>query len=300
MQKNKINQTNVNQRLDIVVGMYLQGMSRTSIRNLIKQGKILVNGHNQKAAYKLKELDVITIDYDESRQNIETILELPIIYEDDDCIVIDKPIGLLTHNKGNFNPESTIASFIAPKITNLEGDRAGIVHRLDRATSGVMICAKNPDAQKWLQKQFTQRKVKKTYVAIIKTGLQPIEAIIDMSIERNPHSPKQFRVGNNGKSAQTHYKILKSSDTYDLIELKPVTGRTHQLRVHLKQLGFPIVGDELYGGENHKRLMLHSKSLEITLPNRQRSTFNSVLPSEFNVLCLTLEKPSTLGRAKQA
>lgn len=282
MQKIQIEQTNVKKRLDVAVGTYLKGLSRTSIRSLIVQGLILVNGQKQKTGYKLKELDVITIDYDKSEQNLETAIDLPIIYEDEDCVVVDKPIGILSHSKGAFNPEPTVASFIASKLQDLKGDRAGIVHRLDRATSGVMICAKNLKAQSWLQKQFSTRKVKKTYLAIIKAGLNPEEAIIEMPIERNPKQPKQFRVGVNGKSAVTNYKILKSNDNYSLIELKPTTGRTHQLRVHLLQLKYPIIGDILYSKQSANRLMLHASELEITLPNKTRQNFVSKIPKEFS------------------
>ncbi len=282
MQKIKVDQINTKQRLDIVVGRHLPGISRTSIRGLIEQGKILVNNKLQKAGYKLKEYDVITIDYDENSENIETALDLPIIYEDDDCIVIDKPIGLLTHSKGTLNVEATVASFILPKTRNLTGNRAGIVHRLDRATSGIIICAKNLESLKWLQKQFANRKVKKTYYAIIKVGLSPSEAIIDMPIQRNSKKPKQFMVGVNGKPAITKYKIIKSNKNYSLVELTPQTGRTHQLRVHLNQVKHPIVGDLIYNGEPASRLFLHAYLLEITLPNKTRQVFISKFPVAFN------------------
>lgn len=282
MQKFKVDLIDAKKRLDVVVGMYLQGKSRTSIRGLIEQGKILVNNKLQKAGYKLKVSDVITIDYDESSESPETTLDLPIIFEDDDCIVIDKPIGLLTHSKGTLNVEATVASFILPKTRKLAGNRAGIVHRLDRATSGVIICAKNIEALKWLQKQFANRKVKKTYFAIIKVGLSPSEAIIDMPIQRNSKKPKQFMVGANGKPAVTKYKVIKSNKNYSLVELIPQTGRTHQLRVHLNQLKHPIVGDLFYNGETASRLFLHAYSLEITLPNKTRQVFVSKLPVVFN------------------
>ena len=208
-------------------------------------------------------------------------IELPILYEDDNCLVVDKPVGLLSHSKGAFNPEATVATFIAPKLHNLSGDRSGIVHRLDRVTSGVMICAKTPEALAWLQKQFSQRRVKKTYYAIVAGHLRPSEAIIDMPIERHPRMPKTFRTGLQGKPAVTEYKVIQSSSPYDLVKLKPQTGRTHQLRVHLKQLGHPIVGDVLYGGEPADRLYLHAESLELTLPDKQRKVFNVPVPKTF-------------------
>ena len=144
-----------------------------------------------------------------------------------------------------------------------------------------MICAKNTDALSWLQKQFGQRKVKKTYVAIVKGTFKQPHALIDMAIERNPKMPQKFRVGVNGKTAQTEYKVLSTTEKYSFVELKPTTGRTHQLRVHLHHIGHPIVGDSLYDGETAPRLFLHAKELEITLPNRERQTFSAAVPPEF-------------------
>jgi 23S rRNA pseudouridine1911/1915/1917 synthase len=144
-----------------------------------------------------------------------------------------------------------------------------------------MICAKTPEALKWLQKQFSQRKTKKTYYAVVTGTLKQPEAVIDMPIERNPKAPATFRVGINGKSANTTYKVITTNDKYSLVELKPETGRTHQLRVHLNHLGHPIVGDYMYGGVKHDRLMLHAYSLELTLPDRRRMTFSAPVPKEF-------------------
>jgi 23S rRNA pseudouridine1911/1915/1917 synthase len=208
-------------------------------------------------------------------------IDLPILYEDADCIVMNKPVGVLTHSKGAFNPEATVATFLQSHVKDLQGERAGIVHRLDRATSGVIIGAKTSEALAWLQKQFSQRRVKKTYIAIIEGELDENHAIIDMPIERNPKKPQTFRVGANGKSAITEYKVLESNDRYSMIELSPQTGRTHQLRVHLNHLGHPILGDEFYGGKPSKRLFLHALQLEITVPSHERKVFTATLPPEF-------------------
>ena len=126
---------------------------------------------------------------------------MPIIFEDANCLVINKPVGVLSHSKGAYNPEATVATFIEPKLSGMIGDRAGIVHRLDRATSGVMICAKTPEALSYLQKQFSQRKVKKTYYAVIPGQLEPEEALIDIPIERDPQNPKTFRASQTGRTA---------------------------------------------------------------------------------------------------
>lgn len=273
------------ERLDQYVANKLPAISRATVSKFIDKGIVKVNGEiATKGGYKLRPADIVEIDYEATIQPKVPDIELPVIYEDDDCVVVIKPAGVLSHSKGAFNPEGTVDSWLRSRIGNDSGERAGIVHRLDRATSGVMICAKTGEASIWLSKQFSQRKVNKTYIAIVQGSLATEHALIDMPIERNPKKPQTFRVGSNGKSAQTEYKVLSVSDHYSLVELKPTTGRTHQLRVHLNHLGHPIVGDHLYGEVPGDRLYLHAKSLEITLPNRQRQTFEAPLPIEFSEL----------------
>jgi 23S rRNA pseudouridine1911/1915/1917 synthase len=272
-------------RLDQYVANELKEQSRAFGQKLISKGMVKVNNKAEtKLSYKVKHSDSVVIDYDPQTADVKDEIELPVLYEDDDCVVIAKPTGILSHSKGSFNPEGTVASWLSSKVKDIPGDRAGIVHRLDRGTSGVMICAKNNEAQKWLQKQFSSRKVKKTYIAVIYGQLKNDEAIIDMPIERNPKKPQTFRVGVNGKSALTAYKVLLKNDKYSLLELIPTTGRTHQLRVHLSNLGHPIVGDIFYEGKPADRLYLHAKSLELTLPSRKREIFESKLPAAFNTI----------------
>lgn len=276
-----INEADVSKRLDVFATEQLPELSRSYLKRLITDSKISVNGDKQKAGYKLRLGDKLKIDYDKNQLDIIPDIDIPILYEDDDCLVIDKPTGILSHSKGAFNPEATVATFISSKINGMEGDRAGIVHRLDRATSGVMICAKTPEALTWLQKQFSLRKVKKTYFAVISGNIEPAKAIVDVPIERNPRNPKTFRAGSGGKVATTQYEVTEQTPKYSLVKMLPKTGRTHQLRVHLKYLKHPIVGDSVYGGESYKRMLLHANTLEITLPNRQRKVFQSPLPDEF-------------------
>ncbi len=272
------------QRLDQRVVELIPELSRASATKLIETSKVTVNGAVMtKGGYKLKTGDDVRVDFDVETLQVIPEIELPVLYEDNDCVVIIKPVGLLTHSKGEFYPEATVETWLRTR-TKVTGARAGIVHRLDRATSGVMICAKTPEALKWLQKQFAQRKTKKTYFAVVQGTMKETEAIIDMPIERNPKAPATFRVGVNGKSAQTAYQVVDANEQYSLVELKPVTGRTHQLRVHLNQLGHPIVGDYMYGGQKSERLMLHAFSLELTLPDRQRLTFEAPVPEEFRTM----------------
>jgi 23S rRNA pseudouridine1911/1915/1917 synthase len=270
------------QRLDQYVAEQLPTISRASAAKLIADAKVSVNAKPvTKAGYKIRFGDQIDIDYDPTAALQVPDIELPILYEDDDCIVTTKPRGVLTHSKGAFNPEATVASWLSSRTASLTGERAGIVHRLDRATSGVIICAKNPLALRWLQRQFSQRRVKKTYIAIVTGHLANEAAIIDMPIERNPKAPQTFRTGINGKPSVTAYKVLETTEHLSLVELQPTTGRTHQLRVHLKQIGHPIIGDDFYDGEPAERLFLHAMSLEITLFNRERKVFTAPLPPEF-------------------
>lgn len=269
-------------RLDQYVVRQLPSVSRAFAAKLIEQGKVTVNGRSQtKAGYRIREGDRVIIDYDATSGTEVPDIELEVLYEDDDCVVISKPAGILTHSKGAFNPEATVATWLSGRVNGLTGERAGIVHRLDRATSGVMIAAKTPEALSWLQKQFSTRKVKKTYAAVVTGHLRTEQAIVDMPIERNPKRPQTFRVGSNGKPAVTEYKVATSNAKYSLLELKPATGRTHQLRVHLAHIGHPIIGDGLYGGPVSDRLYLHAKSLEITLPDKTRRTFAVPVPKSF-------------------
>lgn len=271
-------------RLDQRVLTLFPARSRAFVIRLIRDGMVSVNNDVvTKAGFRLRPNDKVVVDYDEVAAAKIPEIELPILYEDESCVVIDKPVGILSHSKGAFNPEATVASWLVPRTSGFKegSDRTGIVHRLDRATSGVMICAKTPEALAWLQKQFSTRKTKKTYIAIIEGTLEPEEAIIDMSIERNPAKPQRFRVNANGKKAITHYKVLKEFDGYSEVQLQPQTGRTHQLRVHLAHQKHPIVGDTFYDGKPAERMYLHAHKLELTLPSYERKVFVSKIPSSF-------------------
>ncbi len=264
-------------RVDVFIAKKLPEFTRSSLSRLFDKNLVLANGQTVKASYRLREGDKVDVDISLLTTRPANI-ELPIMYEDEDVIVLNKPAGVLTHSKGALNTEATVASFIASKLTdkNLVGNRAGIVHRLDRATSGVIITARNGKTLNWLQKQFSTRKVKKTYLAITEGSVNPSEAIIDAPIKRNPKKPQTFKVGAEGKPAQTKYKVIetfkKSGRDYSLLELNPQTGRTHQLRVHLKYIGHPVVGDRVYGHAGGN-LYLHASSLELTLSSGRKMKF---------------------------
>ncbi len=268
-------------RLDVYLASEYPELSRSYITKLIKDGLVKVNSKVEtKPSSKLSETDKVRLTQPKVKIDLKD-LNIEVIYEDDDCVVINKPSGVLSHSKGSFNDESTVASWVSKKLTDLEGDRGGIVHRLDRGTSGVMICAKNEKALKWLQKQFSTRKNKKVYYALAKGHFKQEEAIINLPIERNPKKPQTFRVGVNGKEAITQYEVEKSNDLLSLVKLMPQTGRTHQLRVHLSYLDHPILGDIFYGGKAADRMYLHAYTLEVTLPSKERKVFKADLPKEF-------------------
>jgi 23S rRNA pseudouridine1911/1915/1917 synthase len=285
MMEFKADSATVGSRLDVAVANQYPKYTRSSLELLFDKAMVLVNGQTAKASYKVHSGDKILVD--DTFLNAEpAMIEVPIIYEDTDVLVLDKPAGLLTHSKGALNLEPTVASFIKPKLTDKElgGNRAGIVHRLDRPTSGVIITAKSSESQKWLQKQFSQKKVKKTYISIIEGTPKEMAAIIDAPIARNPKKPQTFTVSPLGKPAVTEYKVLKelqkNNKHFSEIELRPTTGRTHQLRVHLSYIGNPIVGDWVYG-HGGDYMYLHAKELEITLPNRKRQVFRASIPPQF-------------------
>lgn len=270
-------------RLDVFVASKLPNLSRAFIQRLIDEGRIKVGRRQEKPGYRLRLGEAVNVSFDDNELEQIPDIDMPVIYEDKDVLVVNKPAGVISHARGRFWNEPSVASFIRQK-TDQDGERAGLVHRLDRATSGVMVCAKNQEALSWLQKQFSMRSVKKTYFAVVSGQPDPAAAIIDMPIARNPKKPQTFKVASGGKHARTRYQTVKTGSGYSLLKLMPETGRTHQLRVHLHKIGKPIVGDELYGEPPAERLFLHAESLDITLPDGRRQTFKAPLPKEFKDL----------------
>lgn len=280
-------------RLDLYLVQNYPEASRATWQKLIKRGDVTING-SVVIEPKLSVNETDDVKVKEVGQTAAKI-DLPVLYEDENVVVINKPAGILTHSKGALNDEFTVADFIKSR-TPLQGrslqresNRFGIVHRLDRATSGVIIGAKNLETLNKLQRQFSDRKVKKTYLAIVERTPKELQARIDLPIARNPKYPSQFRVDPKGKSAVTDYKVKETFvDGSALIELKPLTGRTHQLRAHMAHIGAPIVGDAVYGLKNEiGRMFLYAAELEVTIPGKdnkaesQRKTFRADLPPDF-------------------
>ncbi len=273
------------QRADKFLSNKLPVYSRAALQKLFDINLIKLESTPLRPGEKVKTGQ--TIEYDLGPlQEIPEVVPIPIIYEDDNVVVVNKPAGMISHARGKFWQEASVASFIRDKVSKMTGDRAGIVHRLDRATSGVMVCAKNHDTLSFMQNQFRDRKVQKSYIAYTKNTPPHVKAIIDAPISRDLKMPKRFTVSPDGKESQTYYEVLNTGSKFSSIILKPKTGRTHQLRVHLKYINCPIIGDELYGGETADRLCLHARDIEISLPSGVKTMFEAPLPDEF----LELEK----------
>ncbi len=254
--------------------------SRSALAKLFKLNLIKFKGEPIEAGYKLRPGAIVEYDLGPLQEKPD-VIPLPIIYEDENVIVVDKPAGIISHARGRFWQEASVASFIRDRISGMNGERGGIVHRLDRATSGVMICAKNEETLKFLQKQFHDRKVQKTYIAVIDHEPKELKAKIDAPIGRNLKDPKTFHVTPDGKHAETIYEIISSEKKWVTVVMKPKTGRTHQLRVHMQYINCPIIGDQLYKGSSFSRLLLHASKLEISLPGNVPRIFEADLPREF-------------------
>ena len=256
-------------RLDTMMVSIYKSYNRSTIQKFIKNGFVEVDDEPVlKPNAMFPEGVKIDLKVPKALKNAD--IKPEVIYEDENVLVLDKPAGLLSMAKGGYCPEKTLEDF------------GLLVHRLDRDTSGVVILAKDPKTQTMLRRQFQDRKAHKTYYAVV-TGVPKLkEARLNLPIMRDLKHPTTFRVDPRGKESETFYKVLKSDDKHALVELKPTSGRTHQLRVHMKYLEHPIVGDPIYGVEKGDRLYLHAGSLEITLPGGIRKTFEAKIPESFN------------------
>ena len=265
-----------NMRLDAYIAQKCPNISRNMVQKLIQDGNVLVNGKNKKISYKVQTEDKIEINIPDIKEvdiKPENI-DLEIIYEDKDIIVVNKPKGLVVH-PANGNPDGTLVNAIMAickdSLSGIGGElRPGIVHRLDKDTSGLLIVAKNDKAHINMSKQIKDRQVKKIYIALVKGNIGEDEATINMPIGRSTKDRKKMAVRKDGKEAITHFKVLKRYHNYTLLEIKIDTGRTHQIRVHMAEIGHPVVGDMVYSnGKNEFGIegqMLHAKSLDFKHP----------------------------------
>lgn len=283
---------NVKRRLDVYLVQNLNNLSRSYIQKLINEGYIKVNNRTEKPNYKLKLGDKIKIEFPQPKElsvKPENI-KLDVLYEDDEVIVINKPKGMVVHPApGNYT--STMVNALLAHCENLSGIngmiRPGIVHRLDKDTSGVIMAAKTDKAHKDLARQIKERTVKRRYVALVHGIIKEDKGCIDAPIGRHPVNRKKMAVTHkNSKRAVTHFKVVERFDDYTLIEASLETGRTHQIRVHMAYIGHPLVGDTVYGLKRNnlgfKGQALHAKSLGFKHPKTgQYLEFTAPIPVDF-------------------
>ena len=291
---------NDNKRIDAYLSEKLEDTSRVTIQRLIANAKVLVNGKTVKASYKVQVGDTLQVEEEIPVEISLKAQNIPvdIIYEDQDIIVVNKPKGMVVH-PANGNPDGTLVNAIMAickdSLSGIGGEiRPGIVHRLDKDTSGIIIVAKNDKAHIHLSEQIKEHQVKKTYIALVRGIVKENEATINMPIGRSEKDRKKMAVTKKGKEAITHFKVIQRYDKYTLLQVNIETGRTHQIRVHLSQIGYPIVGDEVYSnGKNEwnvKGQCLHAKSLEFTHPiTGEKMYLEAKLPEYFENILKDLE-----------
>jgi 23S rRNA pseudouridine1911/1915/1917 synthase len=275
-------------RLDKYVCRQLPELSRARVQKLIADGHITVNGQLARPGLKLNTGDKIKVIIPPTppEKPLPEAIPLNIIYEDEDLLVIDKPAGLTVHPAPG-HPGHTLVNALLARFPHLAGVgdslRPGIVHRLDRDTSGLMLVAKNSKAQADLIGQFKSHSVTKAYLALVRGRLTPKEGIIEAAIGRDPRHRQRMAVVEGGREARTEYQVVRYIGGYTLLEVRPETGRTHQIRVHLGAIGFPVVGDKIYGVKSPflSRQFLHASRLGFSLPATGKYVeFKSELPAE--------------------
>ena len=273
-------------RLDKYVSEVCPEISRTRAQKLIDDGHITVNGKLRSASYRTNTGDLLQIEIPPATPShlAPEDIDVNILYEDEDVIVVDKPAGLTVHPSPT-QQSHTLINAILPHLARSTGDfeRPGIVHRLDKDTSGVMVIARNPVAHEKLADQFKRHSVKKVYIALVKGRLTPEQGIIEAPVGRDTGDRKKMAITgeSRGKKALTRYRVVRYLDSFSLLEVMPQTGRTHQIRVHLAAIGFPVVGDATYGVKSPllSRQFLHAHKLGFQHPTTGKyMEFVSPLP----------------------
>lgn len=301
MNEYKIKKEDEGIRLDKIISELEQNISRTAIQRMIEEGNILVNGNDVKTSYKVVEGDLITIQKEEPKESdlIPQDIPLSIIFEDNDMLIINKEKGMVVH-PGNGNPDGTLVNAIMARckdsLSGIGGKiRPGVVHRIDKDTSGLVIIAKNDKAHIDISEQIKNREVEKIYLALVRGNIKENEAVINMPIGRSSKDRKKMAVDKKGKEAITEFKVLEKYDGFTYVEVKIKTGRTHQIRVHMAEIGYPIVGDEVYSnGRNPfgiKGQMLHAAKLGFVHPTtKEKIVFEAPLPEYFEEILEQLNK----------
>ncbi|MCL4872120.1 MAG: RluA family pseudouridine synthase [Anaerolineae bacterium] len=290
-------------RLDRALAEALPDLSRTQIQKLIKEGEVRLGGQPVKASLRLERPETITVILPEivATELKPEAIPLDIRYEDEDILLVNKPAGMVVHPAFGHDTGTLVHAVLAhcPDLPGIGGEkRPGIVHRLDKDTSGLMLVAKNDLALRFLQKQFKERTVEKLYLALVEGDIQPPAALIDAPIGRDPRQRKKMAVIRSqsfvSRPAQTSYQLITSYGDYSLVECRPHTGRTHQIRVHLAFVGYPLVGDTVYGRRKQTlplgRHFLHAAALSFLRPSDQQPlTFKAELPDDLQVILNQLD-----------
>jgi 23S rRNA pseudouridine1911/1915/1917 synthase len=266
------------QRLDLFLAERIEDMSRAKLQSLVTGGAVTVNGETRKPSYRLRAGDIVTVNYeDEPPATVEAQpIPIKVQYEDEDIIVVEKPAGMITHPAGDVVSDTLVNALLhlGPLAPTGAPLRPGVVHRLDKGTSGVMVAARSDFAYHGLIKQFAGRAVAKTYVAVARGRVPLDEGEITAPIGRSAGDKTRFAVSPiDAKEAHTTYRVVRRFRDATLIHVRIHTGRTHQIRVHLEYLGYPIVGDAVYGRESEliKRPALHALSLAFAHPRSGES-----------------------------
>ena len=270
-----VEESDIDKRIDLFLAGNLESFSRSYIQDLIKKGKATISGKTVKANYRLREGDsvVLSIPKPKPLEILPENIPLDILYEDDDVILVNKPKGMVVHPAAGHYSDTLVNALLYHCKDNLSGIngvlRPGIVHRIDMDTTGVIIVCKNDMAHQHIAEQLANHSITRKYVAIVTGNIKEDEGVIDAAIARSKSDRKKMAVDENGKRAVTHYKVLERLNGYTYIECVLETGRTHQIRVHMKYINHPLVGDPVYGPRktlNANGQALHSKSIEFNHP----------------------------------
>ncbi|MDD3647824.1 MAG: RluA family pseudouridine synthase [Candidatus Dojkabacteria bacterium] len=301
----KVDKRNDGLRLDVFLSNHLKDRTRSQIQLIIRKGNVFINNlKNKKCGASLKTGDIVTVkEYQQLDLNIGTkpqkIDNIKILYEGLELLVIDKPAGISVHPSGR-DQDGTLLNGLIYMYKRLkvlgEKMRFGLVNRIDKETSGIVLVASSEKALWYYSRQFEEREVKKYYIAVVGGDIGHLfghgeELLISNYIGRHPKNRKKMSVveKTKGRLAATEFSLIgtysvKKFGKYSIVLARPITGRTHQIRVHLKEKGFPIIGDSKYGGLQYKRMLLHSYAIRIRMLDNQQKTFKTDIPTEFDEL----------------
>ncbi|MFC2037988.1 RluA family pseudouridine synthase [Chloroflexota bacterium] len=288
-------------RLDKFLAAHVEDLSRSAAQRLIDSGQVFVNGEPGKASYKIKSGDIVVAHLPDKEATglVAEAIPLSVVFEDNALLVVDKPAGMIVHPAPGY-PDGTLVNALlahSPELADSDDDRPGIVHRLDRETSGLILVAKSEKIRRALQQQFKERLVHKAYLALLAGHLQPAWGRIEAPVGRDPHHRQRMAVLAGGREAITEYHVLEqfahqhgpAAGAYTLVEAEPKTGRTHQIRVHFSSIGHPVVGDTVYGRRRPQlqapRQFLHARRLGFKHPvTKERMHLEAPLPADLEVV----------------